>query len=269
MTYLVHVEDPNEACGPGCPIWEKQMQEQNDAQWEPKTEGNSVQYNPAAAAPKPQAKTKQSIAHEAYGLVHGDRAKTYGHPRFDFTAIAKVWTGLLSDKLKPGEELDAYRVAVLMTGLKLCRLVKSPGHHDSRVDTIGYMLTMERLDEPEEEEKTEDTGCCTPNPLTGKPMSPGSVVAGVKYAEGGPIDGPVNSQDDSVPAPIRYAHPAPGKGFKFTGEEVRVQPSIPKWACGHMEDVHGYDAVAECLKSKARRATRESLHERRDEEKHQ
>ncbi len=92
----------------------------------------------------------KSIAHEAHKLVHGHRAKDYGHPRFDFSAIAKVWTGLLQDLLKEDAHIDPYRIAVLMSGLKLCRLVKSPGHHDSRVDTIGYMLTMERLDEPEE-----------------------------------------------------------------------------------------------------------------------
>lgn len=92
------------------------------------------------------------IAGEAHGLVHGERVKSYGHPRKDFRIIAKVWSGLLQDVLKEGEEIDEYRVAVLMTGLKLARLVKSPGHHDSRVDTIGYMLTMERLDEPEQTE---------------------------------------------------------------------------------------------------------------------
>lgn len=92
------------------------------------------------------------IAGEAHDLVYGARAATYGHPRLDFSIIAKVWTGLLRDKLKDGEELDAYRVAVMMTGLKLARLVKSPHHKDSRTDTIGYMLTMERLDEPEAEE---------------------------------------------------------------------------------------------------------------------
>jgi hypothetical protein len=97
------------------------------------------------------ADIQDSIAGEAHGIVHGERAATYGHPRFDFTAIATVWTGLLQDLLKPGAQLDPYRISILMTGLKLCRLVKSPQHHDSRVDTIGYMLTMERLDEPEEE----------------------------------------------------------------------------------------------------------------------
>ena len=95
--------------------------------------------------------TDHGIAGEAYNLVYGVRAETYGHPRTDFKIIAKLWTGLLQDKLKDGEELDEYRVAVMMTGLKLARLVKSPGHHDSRADTIGYMLTMERLDEVEDD----------------------------------------------------------------------------------------------------------------------
>lgn len=103
---------------------------------------------------------EHGIAGEAHGLVYGARAKTYGHPRFDFRIIAKVWSGLLQDLLKDGAELDEYRVAVLMSGLKLCRLVKSPQHKDSRVDTIGYMLTMERLDEPIEEELSRADAAC-------------------------------------------------------------------------------------------------------------
>jgi hypothetical protein len=101
--------------------------------------------------PSRQYPQDHGIAGEAHGLVYGERAKTYGHPRFDFTSIGTVWTGLLQDLLKDGAHIDAHRVAVLMTGLKLARLVKSPRHHDSRVDTIGYMLTMERLDEPDGE----------------------------------------------------------------------------------------------------------------------
>jgi len=101
--------------------------------------------------------TDHGIAGTAHDLVYGERAKTYGHPRIDFDIIANIWTGLLKDKLKDGERLDPYRVAVLMTGLKLARLVQSPDHKDSRIDTIGYMLTMERLDEVEEPEGGYDT----------------------------------------------------------------------------------------------------------------
>lgn len=96
--------------------------------------------------------TDHGIAGTAHDLVYGERAKTYGHPRIDFDIIANIWTGLLKDKLKDGVRLDPYRVAVLMTGLKLARLVQSPEHKDSRIDTIGYMLTMERLDEVDADE---------------------------------------------------------------------------------------------------------------------
>jgi hypothetical protein len=105
------------------------------------------------------------IAGTAHDLVYGERAKTYGHPKIDFSIIANIWTGLMKDKLKEGEELDAYRVAVLMTGLKLARLVQSPGHTDSRIDTIGYMLTMERLDEVEDAGTTQSHNLdCTFHP---------------------------------------------------------------------------------------------------------
>lgn len=96
------------------------------------------------------------IAGTAHDLVYGARAKTYGHPKIDFSIIAMIWSGLLQDKLKDGEVLDPHRVAVLMTGLKLARLVQSPQHTDSRIDTIGYMLTMERLDEVEDDGTTQD-----------------------------------------------------------------------------------------------------------------
>lgn len=94
--------------------------------------------------------TDYGIAGEAHDLVYGERAATYGSPISSFTAIARVWTGLLSGKLREGAEVDPHDVALMMAGLKLCRLTQSPGHRDSRVDTIGYMLTMERLDEPED-----------------------------------------------------------------------------------------------------------------------
>lgn len=94
----------------------------------------------------------ESIAAEAFGLVHGDRAAAYGHPREDFAIIAGIWTSLLHDVLRPGAEVDPRRVLVMMTGLKLARLVHNPDHHDSRVDVNGYMLCLERLDEPEEED---------------------------------------------------------------------------------------------------------------------
>jgi len=33
----------------------------------------------------------------------------------------------------------------MMMALKICRLSESPDHYDSRVDVIGYALTLDRV----------------------------------------------------------------------------------------------------------------------------
>lgn len=83
----------------------------------------------------------EGIDQEARRLVYGDRAATYGHPRGDFAIIAKIWSGIL------GTQVTEEQVALCMAGLKLARLAKTPTHHDSQVDTIGYMLCLARLQE--------------------------------------------------------------------------------------------------------------------------
>lgn len=91
----------------------------------------------------------EGIDQEARRLVYGDRAATYGHPRGDFDTIAKMWTGILLKKLKAenGAEITGEEVALMMAALKIARLASSPTHHDSQVDTIGYMLCLARLQE--------------------------------------------------------------------------------------------------------------------------
>lgn len=87
----------------------------------------------------------EGIDQEARRLVYGERAATYGHPRGDFDTIAKIWSGIL------GVDVKATQVSLMMAGLKLARLASSPEHHDSQVDTIGYMLCHARLFEDEHE----------------------------------------------------------------------------------------------------------------------
>lgn len=83
----------------------------------------------------------EGIEQEAKRLVYGDRAKTYGHPRGDFDRVAKMWSAILDC------EVTAEQVAIMMVAFKLARLTQTPGHHDSQVDTIGYMLCLSRLQE--------------------------------------------------------------------------------------------------------------------------
>lgn len=176
---------------------------------------------------------KDSIAHEAHGLVHGERAKTYGHPRFDFSAIAKVWTGLCQDLLREDAVFDPYRISVLMSGLKLCRLVKSPQHRDSRVDTIGYMLTMERLDEPEDPESEEVLAKwflrATGKPPETAPATPytDNIEEALDTIEDGGVKGGLIEEEDA-PHISEVSQPA----FVFTQINVWFDPWETKFIDG-------------------------------------
>lgn len=82
----------------------------------------------------------EGIADTAKRLVWGDRNQDYGPPTTDFTRTGRLWGALLDRDPIPPE-----MVAIMMAGLKLSRLAQTPGHLDSRVDTIGYMLTLDRV----------------------------------------------------------------------------------------------------------------------------
>jgi hypothetical protein len=88
---------------------------------------------------------KETIEQEARRLVHGERDQTYDNPRGNFARIAKVWSGLLASKLK--EDIVEEEVAIMMSGLKLARLMHRYQHRDGKVDAIGYVLCLDWLGE--------------------------------------------------------------------------------------------------------------------------
>lgn len=91
----------------------------------------------------------ETIEDEASRLVrNGARQGTYGHPRGDFDTIARIWAAILSKSNGFEVKVEAEQVALCMAGLKLSRLARDSGHHDSKVDVIGYMICLDRLDEP-------------------------------------------------------------------------------------------------------------------------
>lgn len=74
---------------------------------------------------------------EADILVNGDRNATYGEPHQDFQRTADMLTAM-GFKAPGGGSIEAHHVALLLMGVKMSRLVWSPGKRDSWVDLAGY-----------------------------------------------------------------------------------------------------------------------------------
>ncbi|WP_181799332.1 DUF4406 domain-containing protein [Kitasatospora acidiphila] len=70
---------------------------------------------------------------------NGERQAVYGHPSDDFRRTAKEWSAVF------GREVQPLEVAIGMVQLKLSRLIGTPGHRDSIIDAIGYMICYERI----------------------------------------------------------------------------------------------------------------------------
>lgn len=83
------------------------------------------------------------ITDEAVEKVFGERQEDYGHPADDFKRSAAAINALYGTNFQPHD------IPVLMSLMKLSRLVQSPRHRDSWVDMVGYALTAERVAERE------------------------------------------------------------------------------------------------------------------------
>ena len=86
-----------------------------------------------------------SILQEAIDVTTGERAATYGPPEVDYGRTAAIWSAIL------GHKVTAYQAALCMIGVKLSRLVNTPGHRDSHVDIAGYSDVAYRIDISEAE----------------------------------------------------------------------------------------------------------------------
>lgn len=91
-----------------------------------------------------------SILDEAAKIIYGDREKTYGDPALNLKRIALIWKAILGIDITPDQ------VCLCMTGVKLARLANDPLHHDSQVDTCGYMALLERIQQLQLPEENKD-----------------------------------------------------------------------------------------------------------------
>lgn len=96
-------------------------------------------YNVPSPESSPLEKEDLDLLEEAKILVSGDRRKSYGSPRKNFTNIAKIWSVVLGTEVKPEQ------VALCMVGTKLARQSFKSGR-DNKVDLIGYILTLDEIE---------------------------------------------------------------------------------------------------------------------------
>jgi hypothetical protein len=80
---------------------------------------------------------RKEVMEAALDLICGDRQKTYGGNE-NFHRIAERWEQQI------GDEIDPWKVALLMTELKLARLANGY-HEDSVIDAIGYLALLAEL----------------------------------------------------------------------------------------------------------------------------
>ena len=82
-------------------------------------------------------KQSDAVLDTAKKITRGARNAAYGPPNQDFQKTAKMWSGYLMLKLKPGVELQAKDVAWMMICLKASRAEHSK-KLDNYVDAAGY-----------------------------------------------------------------------------------------------------------------------------------
>lgn len=88
----------------------------------------------------------KTVLEEAQALVYGDREAQYSPPQRDYAKTAKIWTGILLEKLRPGEEISPLEAVLMMVGMKLSREVYRH-KRDNLVDAAGYIACAERIAE--------------------------------------------------------------------------------------------------------------------------
>lgn len=77
---------------------------------------------------------RQEILESAIQCVCTDREKQYGNPENSFAKIARLWSDYLG-----GINISEVDVAIMMTLLKIARIMGGRFKADSFVDACGYL----------------------------------------------------------------------------------------------------------------------------------
>jgi hypothetical protein len=86
----------------------------------------------------------ENVFSQAYRIVEGEKATTYGDPNRNLRAIATLWSAYIGTKYRLDIVLSSEDVAWLMIQLKTARAMHSY-HRDNIVDTIGYASLIDQL----------------------------------------------------------------------------------------------------------------------------
>ncbi len=94
--------------------------------------------------------TTHPLLLRAIAKVAGPRQAEYGDKYDNFGDIGAFWTIYLRLKLKEGEKLTRQDVALMQDLTKTARMMKSPGHVDSRDDKVGYLICFDDVEQREQ-----------------------------------------------------------------------------------------------------------------------
>jgi len=101
------------------------------------TQAESERLDKEISTPEKKTSLRSSLLNEAEELVTGDRNNQYGEPHQDFARTAGALTAL-GYRGPNGRDMQAHDVAIMVSVVKMSRLMWTPTKRDSWVDIAGY-----------------------------------------------------------------------------------------------------------------------------------
>lgn len=91
-------------------------------------------------APSSLPSPRETLLDEAKRIVTGERNKSYGEPEDNSRRIAELWNAFLLHRTRPPTEpLEPYEVFLMMSLMKIARLMYDPSNYDSYLDAAAYV----------------------------------------------------------------------------------------------------------------------------------